>query len=155
MAGLAGIAAAVASVHPNELTYFNPVAGGPLGGRRVLADSNLDWGQGLRSLARLQRARPEFRDLTLYYFGDTDPRYYGVAGVCHVIDAVGSPPGPPPWFGAATRFVAVSASLQWGPWGAPGYFRTLDGVRPVALTEDTTIAVYRTEDVLTLRIRGG
>jgi len=145
--GLMGQAWAVASVHPNELTYFNRPAGGPLGGRKVLADSNLDWGQGLKSLARLQRARPELADLTLYYFGDTQPRYYGMAGVCHVIDAVSSPPGPPERFGASTPFVAVSASLQWGPWGPPGYFRALDEVRPVALTDDTTIAVYRTADV--------
>jgi hypothetical protein len=147
VAGLVGQAVAVASVHPNELTYFNALAGGPLGGRAVLADSNLDWGQGLKSLARLQHDRPGFRDLTLYYFGDTHPRHYWVVGTCHVIDANGSPPGPPDRFEASTRFVAVSASLQWGPWGRPGYFRALDGVRPAAMTDDTTIAVYRRSDV--------
>ena len=71
--GLAGYALAVAGIHPYELTYFNSLAGGPLGGRRILADSNLDWGQGLRSLARLQRERPEFKNITFYYFGDTEP----------------------------------------------------------------------------------
>lgn len=146
-AGLPGLALAVASVHPNELTYFNALAGGRAGGRTVLADSNLDWGQGLKALARLQHERPEFRDLTFYYFGDTEPRYYGVTAVSHVMDAVGSRPTHPPEFGAATTYVAVSASLQWGPWGPPGYFRALQGVRPVALTDDTTIAVYRTRDV--------
>ena len=71
---------AVASVHPHELTYFNALAGGPRGGRHILSDSNLDWGQGLKGLARLQRSEPEYRDLTLYYFGDTDPAHYGVRG---------------------------------------------------------------------------
>lgn len=145
--GLVGQALAVATVHPNELTYFNALAGGRAGGRRVLADSNLDWGQGLRGLARLQHERPDFRDLTFYYFGDTQPRYYGVVGVCHVIDAVGSPPGPPPRFEATTPYVAVSASLQWGPWGPPGYFRSLHRVKPAAWTDDSTIAVYRTADL--------
>ena len=61
LVGIAGYAAAVAGIHPYELTYFNTIAGGPLGGRRILADSNLDWGQGLKSLARLQQERPDSR----------------------------------------------------------------------------------------------
>ena len=133
---------AVGAVHPNELTYFNLLAGGRNGGRGVLADSNLDWGQGLKALARLQDDRPEFRDLTFYYFGDTDPRFYGVSGERYVVDAGERHPGLPPELSASTRFVAVSASLQYGPWGPPGYFRALDGLRPVASTDDTTIAVY-------------
>ena len=79
-AGLAAQGVAVATSHPYELTYFNAWAGGPIGGRYILSDSNLDWGQGLEPLARLQREHPEFRDLTLFYFGDTDPVRYGVAG---------------------------------------------------------------------------
>src|SRR5262249_10198470 len=43
--GLIGQGVAVASIHPYELSYFNVLAGGPVGGRRILADSNLDWGQ--------------------------------------------------------------------------------------------------------------
>ena len=45
-------------------------------------DSNLDWAQGLKPLARLQREQPELRDLTLYYFGDSEAERYGVAGPC-------------------------------------------------------------------------
>ena len=147
---LVGQGLAVALVHPNELVYFNVLAGGPLGGRRVLADSNLDWGQGLKALVRLQRERPELTDLTLYYFGDTDPRHYGVAGTCHTIDAGSVHPGLPDRLTARTRYLAVSASLQWGPWGPDGYFRALDGVRPVAMTRDTTIAIYQADDVVGL-----
>ena len=80
VAGLGGYVFAVAGVHPHELTYFNALAGGPRGGRRILADSNLDWGQGLKSLARLQRQQPELADITLYYFGDTEPMHYGCGG---------------------------------------------------------------------------
>jgi 4-amino-4-deoxy-L-arabinose transferase-like glycosyltransferase len=141
--GLLGQAVAVASVYPDQLTYFNVLAGGRRGGRFALADSNLDWGQGLRSLRRLQDDRPEFRDLTLYYFGDVDPAAYGVAGLSHVVDAVGAWPAPPPLESATTRYVAVSASLQYGPWGPDGFFRAFDRVRPVAMTDDATIAVHR------------
>jgi hypothetical protein len=147
LAGLAGQAAAVSQSHPFELTYFNELAGGSLGGRRVLADSNLDWGQGLKGLARLQRAEPRFRDLTLYYFGDTDPAWYGVEGTAHVVRAVGEHSALPPVARITTRYLAVSASLQWGPWGPPGFFRDLDRVSPERLSEDATIAIYRTSDI--------
>lgn len=145
--GLAGQAIAVASVYPHELTYFNALAGGPLGGRRILSDSNLDWGQGLRGLARLQREKPEFRDLTLYYFGDTEPAWYGVEGTSYVVNAVDDHTNLAPISHARTRYLAVSASLQWGPWGPPGFFRDLGGVTPVRMTDDTTIAIYSQDDL--------
>jgi hypothetical protein len=145
--GLAGQALAVAAVHPFELTYFNVLAGGPLGGRHILSDSNLDWGQGLKGLARLQRAEPEFRDLTLYYFGDTDPAWYGVEGTAHIVNAVDDQSQLPGIQTVKTRYLAVSASLQWGPWGPSGFFRKLDSIAPIRMTDDATIAIYRTADL--------
>jgi len=149
-AGLAGHAAAVVGIHPHELTYFNVLAGGPTGGRHILSDSNLDWGQGLKSFVRLQQARPEFQDVTLYYFGDTDPAHYGVAGRCHVINAVDDHSRVPGLDAVKTPYLAVSASLQWGPWGPPGFFRILDRLEPVRLTDDATIAIYRTAELCAL-----
>jgi hypothetical protein len=148
--GLAGYTAAAAGIHPHELTYFNVLAGGPLGGRHILADSNLDWGQGLKSLYRLQKQCPDFRDMTLYYFGDTDPAHYGVAGQCHVINAVDVHERIPALETVKAPYLAVSASLQWGPWGKPGFFRILDHLKPIRYTDDTTIAIYRTADVAAL-----
>ncbi len=146
-ASVVGYAAAVIGIHPYELTYFNAVAGGPRGGRLILSDSNLDWGQGLNSLARLQRDAPEFLDLTLYYFGDTEPSYYGVSGRCHVVNAVDDHSELPGLNSVRSEYLAVSASLQWGPWGPEGFFRDLDGIEPVRLTADTTIAIYRMADL--------
>ncbi len=146
-AGLAGGATALVGSHPYELTYFNALAGGPLAGRHILADSNLDWGQGLISLARIQREQPEYQDITIYYFGDTDPAHYAVAGTTHVINAVDDQAGLPGLDRVQTRYLAVSASLQWGPWGPPGFFSTLDRIEPVRFTADTTIAIYRTADL--------
>lgn len=148
MIGVLGQAVAVFGIHPHELTYFNVIAGGPTGGRRILADSNLDWGQGLRSLVRLQRADPALADITLYYFGDTDPRHYGVTGTSYVLNAVTVPPNLPAKLSASTEYFAVSASLEWGPWGPPDYFRSLRGRRPIQMTDDWTIAVYRTRDLV-------
>ncbi|HZW29869.1 MAG TPA: hypothetical protein VFF52_04125, partial [Isosphaeraceae bacterium] len=150
--GLAAQAIAVASIHPYELSYFNVLAGGPIGGRRILSDSNLDWGQGLKLLAGLQRRRPEFRNLTLFYFGDTEPARYGVAGRCYAVRATpGATARLPRQLAPETPYLAVSASLQQGPWGPAGFFRALDGLDPVCFTEDTTIAIYRTAEIPGLR----
>ena len=46
-----------------------------------------------------------------------------------------------------TRYLAVSASLQWGPWGPAGFFRELNDVKPERFTDDTTIAIYRVADL--------
>ncbi len=64
---------------PQYLPYFNELVGGPVGGRRVLVDSNLDWGQDLHRLTAWQREHPEAKPLHLAYFGAADPRQYGVS----------------------------------------------------------------------------
>jgi Dolichyl-phosphate-mannose-protein mannosyltransferase len=145
--GIAGMALAVVTSHPHELSYFNVLAGGPVGGRKILSDSNLDWGQGAKALARLQRLEPRYRDLTLFYFGDIDPVCFGIEGRRIVFDANHVPEGLPPKLTVETSFLAVSASLQWGPWGPPDYFGVLDAIAPVAYTDDKTIAIYRTKDL--------
>lgn len=145
--GLAGQLLAVASIHPHELSYFNRLAGGPAAGRHILADSNLDWGQGALKLARLQREHPWLNDLTTYYFGDTDPAHYGVAGRTLVIDAHRDHPGLPDRIECLTDYLAVSSSLQHGPWGPAGYFDSLRGIEPIYLMEDATIAIYRASDL--------
>ena len=155
LVSLAGYVTAVARIHPYELTYFNSLAGGPLGGRRILADSNLDWGQGLKSLARLQRQRPELTNITLYYFGNTEPAYYGVIGASHIINAIDDNCQILSLNSVETRFLAVSASLQWGPWGPRAFFDRLKGLNPVLLTDDTTIAIYRTSDLQQVRSGSG
>jgi hypothetical protein len=146
-AGLAAQAVAIASIHPHELTYFNALAGGPIGGRSILSDSNLDWGQGLRSLARLQRAHPEYRDLTFFYFGDTDPDRYGVNGTSYTVRATDDYNHLPTELAPRTNYLAVSASLQWGPYGPRGLFLPLKCIKPVRFTDDATIAIYRTADL--------
>lgn len=133
---------AVAAIHPAELAYFNAFAGGPEGGKFILADSNLDWGQGARAMARLQSRRPELRDVTLYYFGDTNPAYYGVHGTIITIDAHQAEAASPRLEDLKTAYVAVSRSLQYGPWGPPRAFAALDHETPIAVTDDHTIAVY-------------
>jgi hypothetical protein len=149
--GVAILGLTVASIHPYELSYFNAIGRGPIGGRTILSDSNLDWSQGLKPLADLQRQRPELKDLTLYYFGDNEAERYGVAGRCYKVQAARDNNHLPRSLTAETAYLAVSASLQWGPWAASGFFRPLEGIRPVCYTPDWTIAIYRTAEIPGLR----
>jgi hypothetical protein len=65
-------------VHPDHLTYFNELAGGPRGGIRYLGDSNLDWGQDLRGVGPWME-RHGVERIKLAYFGSALPQYYGFA----------------------------------------------------------------------------
>jgi hypothetical protein len=63
--------------HPHHLSYFNELAGGPYGGYRYLADSNVDWGQDLKRL-RDHVAAEKIARVRLSYFGTASPDYYGI-----------------------------------------------------------------------------
>lgn len=62
---------------PNHLAYFNEWAGGPVGGRSHLIDSNLDWGQNLHDLKREMKKRG-LDSIGLAYFGTVPPAVLGI-----------------------------------------------------------------------------
>jgi hypothetical protein len=64
--------------HPEHLAYFNELAGGPLGGREHLLDSNLDWGQDLGGLKTFLDERG-IHEIGLAYFGTVPPSALGIA----------------------------------------------------------------------------
>src|SRR5206468_11421522 len=64
--------------YPDFLAYFNEAAGGPRGGSRALVDSDLDWGQGLKSLSSWLAERGIAEPVNLCYFGTAEPRFYGL-----------------------------------------------------------------------------
>ena len=59
---------------PHSLSYFNESVGGPRNGGYFLADSNIDWGQGLRLLRRHLERTDAVADIE--YFGSADLNYY-------------------------------------------------------------------------------
>jgi len=63
--------AAATAVWPNGLCYANAFWGGTKSAYTLLSDSNYDWGQGLKELARWQQ-RHDNAPLDVWYFG-TDP----------------------------------------------------------------------------------
>lgn len=74
---LAWYAAGTLRIHPHHLAYFNEIAGGPQEAPRHLTDSNIDWGQDLKLLARSMRERG-IEEVHLSYLGTADPAYYGI-----------------------------------------------------------------------------
>ena len=66
-----------ASIHPHYLAFFNALAGGPVGGRHVLVDSNLDWGQDVKNLKSYLDAH-HIPEVCMSYFGMADLAYYGI-----------------------------------------------------------------------------
>ena len=74
---LVWLAAGTLRVHPFEMAYANEAASGPSRLWRLLADSNLDWGQDLPALADEVHRFP-LRRLYLGYFGTADPGAYGL-----------------------------------------------------------------------------
>jgi 4-amino-4-deoxy-L-arabinose transferase-like glycosyltransferase len=70
-----------AGIYPHYLAFFNALAGGPVGGRRVLVDSNLDWGQDVKNLKAWLREHA-IDEVAISYYGMADLAYYGI----HAID---------------------------------------------------------------------
>ena len=68
---------ALAQAPRGYLPYFNLLTGGTDGGHRVLADSNLDWGQDLPRLARWMRAH-DVAQVQLGYHGPDSPDRFGI-----------------------------------------------------------------------------
>ena len=62
---------------PNYLAYSNEIWGGPANTYKVLADSNVDWGQGLKA-AKRYLDRHHITQCWFAYFGTVDPAYYDI-----------------------------------------------------------------------------
>lgn len=61
-----------------HLSYVNELGFGPLHGFRRVNDSNFDWGQDLERLGDWVAAEGIREPVNLVYFGNADPRYYGI-----------------------------------------------------------------------------
>jgi len=105
--------AEVARAYPSNLAFFNVVAGGPKGGYRYLADSNIDWGQDLKPLGRWMREH-QVAHVNLAYFGTAVPGYYGIDST--LIWGTTIPGVAPDQIGAPKLpgYVAISTTLLQG-----------------------------------------
>jgi hypothetical protein len=100
-------------VWPFHLTFFNEIAGGPRNGYRYLADSNVDWGQGLKALrAYLEEkdyADPRLSSFTFFI----RPALYGVQAT-PLPPLAGAPAVLPARFNPAPGDYIISASTLRG-----------------------------------------
>jgi len=62
-------------IYPYYLTYFNELAGGPKNGMYYITDSNIDWGQDMKRLAKYVDEN-NIGKIRVDYFGGADPVYY-------------------------------------------------------------------------------
>ncbi len=117
--GMTGLVLVALWIHPHYLSYFNPAAGGPANGFRVLTDSNVDWGQDLLRLRGWMEDN-DVASVKLGWFGTADPAYYDLAyeplpGLGR--DAFFRLWWAPPFDPAAPEpgVYAISASSLWEP----------------------------------------
>lgn len=86
-------------VHPHQSTYFNEFVGSPWKARKLLLDSNSDWGQDLPLLADTLREM-RIERINLAYYGSGSPEAYGITGYRFILPdfplAIGMPPHLPP-----------------------------------------------------------
>ena len=61
-------------VHPNYLTYFNELVGGPKNGSKYLTDSNIDWGQSHLSLKKFM-VNNKIENIKYSFNGTVNPEY--------------------------------------------------------------------------------
>lgn len=102
-----------ALIYPYHLTYFNEAVGGPDNGSKILADSNVDWGQDVKRL-KIWLDANGIDEVYLSLFTGSVPERYGIRAL--------PLPGPyePPDAHGFTRFApapgvyAISASALQG-----------------------------------------
>jgi hypothetical protein len=136
----------VVDVYPHTLTFFNRFVGGPGNGYKYLADSNIDWGQGLKPLKKWMDGR-SVPHIGLAYFGTADPAYYGIdyARLPAAIPGMELPSIERRW----TRprlpgYVALSATVLTGVYLDPQwqlFYRGLREMKPAAVIGNS-IFVY-------------
>jgi hypothetical protein len=114
-----------ASISPDYLAFFNAFTGGPANGPNYLVDSNIDWGQDVKKLARWLEAHGT-RRVAISYFGNAQLPYYG-------LDAVGLPdPRDRRAWEAIDGFAAASVTTLEGVYVPPENLAPLRALQPVA-----------------------
>ena len=142
---LVASSAELAHAYPTPLAFFNLLVGGPANGYRYLADSNVDWGADLKRLDRWME-RNGVTHVNLAYFGQADPRYYGIdcthlpGAPGFATDAIARPRLP--------GYVALSPTLMHGVYSPPEwrlFYAPFRDREPVAVLGHA-LRIYWVED---------
>ncbi|MFH2204244.1 MAG: hypothetical protein ABIJ96_14085 [Elusimicrobiota bacterium] len=146
-AGALWLTLSVLNVHPYQLAYFNEAAGGPANGYRWMVDSNLDWGQDLKTLGAELRARGG-PPIYLAYFGSADPAAYGIryvpAGMCCNVTRGGDAVDPAA--DGKVLFAVSATNLQAVYFADKSLFSWLQSRRPEKVLGHSIFLYDLTED---------
>ncbi len=131
-------AVSVVRVHPSYLAYFNEFAGGPSHGNRIVADSNLDWGQDLKRLATFANRQGISRLAVDYFGGGSVEKELGSVAVRHHAE------DPPVrgWLAVSETYLTFELGQPVaGVKKQPNRYAWLDAYTPVTVIGHS-IAVY-------------
>ncbi|MFH0929720.1 MAG: glycosyltransferase family 39 protein [Candidatus Moraniibacteriota bacterium] len=98
------IAAETAFAYPSYLAYFNQTVGGSKNGHKYVTDSNVDWGQDLKRLAKFVEEN-NIQKIRVDYFGGGDVKHYLGDKAIMWHSALGQEPG---WYAISATFLQNS-----------------------------------------------
>lgn len=129
---------------PNYIPYANELWGGPQNAHLILADSNVDWGQGLKAMKRYIDER-QIKNCWFAYFGSVvaDAEYYGIpckplpASFANAVE-LQMPSVPPSVDGPVFLSASEIAGTYWGGDVANPYLHFRNEA-PTALIADSIL----------------
>lgn len=130
------------SSFPYYLTYFNELVGGNKNGHTYVTDSNLDWGQDLKRLAKWVDDN-KIPEIYLDYFGGATPSYYlgnkakSWSGTNDPKDAKGK------WLAISATFKQQGQALPTKGWNQPtDFYLWLNEYKPVTVIGNSIFVYY-------------
>jgi hypothetical protein len=136
---LAWLFAGVAMAHPDYLAWFNEAAGKHP--ERIVADSNLDWGQDVLRLARAVRDN-HIEKLWMLYTGNALVEHHGIPGAMIL-----------PWTPAPGWYAISLTQESIDPEARRGAYRWLDDYRYTMVGK--SIRLYHVPDLSAPQRRNG
>ncbi|GAB4029904.1 MAG: hypothetical protein Fur0012_04960 [Elusimicrobiota bacterium] len=129
----------VTSAHPFYLSYFTEMVGGPSAGIKYLGDSNLDWGQDIKTLGAYLKKNGS-APVILSYFGSASPSYYGIKFIpIGIISShnIKVPPEPEPCSFKRKLFAISATNLQGIYYQDKNTFSFLSNIKPVFIAGES------------------
>lgn len=133
------------SVYPHSMSYFNELAGGPMGGPRYLLDANIDWGQDVLYLKDWCEKHPEATPISVAFRNSYSDSLLGLQSRVRNLNVLDAPHkqsiqnASPQKSGPMPGWYAMSVHRIHDPSDQYHYFRHF---KPVA-TAGYSIYIYR------------
>ena len=128
-------------VFPYYLTHFNELVGGSENGYKYVTDSNLDWGQDLKRLAKWVDEQ-EIEKIKVDYFGGATVEYY-LGDKYEEWHGDWSPTGLKGWLAISATFLQQGRAVPTKGWKQPtDYYMWLNQHEPVTVIGNSIFVYY-------------